>query len=140
MMFSYSEMVKVTEEATSSEWRLFPVKNKRKRVFSTLGQLIKDLRARSIVKTHIPQRKLKQLRTNEIKIKWGIYQEDSLKPLIFSLKLLIFSLVLAFLSTMMNETGSGNWTQEKLLHSHLLITDDLKQFFQSKAQLVCKKW
>lgn len=66
--------------------------------------------------------------TTEIKIKRGIYQGDSLSPLMFCLGL-------APLSTILNNTGLGYVTQEKHRISHLLYMDDLKLFSQSKAQL-----
>ena len=59
--------------------------------------------------------------SREFNIKRGIFQDDSLSPL-------LFCLALAPLSTLLNETGYGYKTKTGNKVNHLLYMDDLKTF------------
>lgn len=69
-----------------------------------------------------------KITTSEVKIAKGIYQGDSLSPLLFCIALFP-------LSRMLNDTGAGYKLKNGATISHLLYMDDLKLFAKSKIQL-----
>ena len=65
----------------------------------------------------------------EVNIKRGIFQGDSLSPLLFVLCMIPLSLLL-------RKTGMGyEWCERQLKTNHLLFVDDLKLFCENQNQI-----
>ena len=65
----------------------------------------------------------------EVEIKRGIFQEDSLSPLVFVLALIPFSLILR------KAKAAYQFSERKEKINHLLYTDDLKSYSRSEKGL-----
>ena len=65
----------------------------------------------------------------KVDVKRGIFQGDSLSPLLFALSMVPLSLILRKIN------ASYEWGKKEYKLNHLLIMDDLKLFFKSEKQM-----
>ena len=65
----------------------------------------------------------------EVHVKRGLFQGDSLSPLLFFLSMLLFSLILRKVN------ASYEWGKKEYKLNHLLFMDNLKLFSKSEEQM-----